>query len=175
LDGAFDVGKEIDGANSVANAVRIGDGSTPMCFYTDASLGPMVRPCTDANVNTIIATLGEANVLTVDKFGSRATIVAGELASLFGIPLIASEQMKLADTDGKVTSAGNVADTGRVLAFNTTQWRVGFRRGITVEPDRDPGKGQTVLYVSMRIALVPRGTRASATHTSLIYDITTVT
>jgi hypothetical protein len=127
------------------------------------------------DVNTIIATLGEANVLTVDKFGSRATIVAGELASLFSIPLIASEQMRLADTDGKVTDTGNVTSTGRILAFNTTQWRVGFRRGITVEPDRDPGKGQTVLYVSMRPALVARGTRSSATHTSLIYDITTVT
>lgn len=127
------------------------------------------------DVNTIIASLGEANVLTVDKFGSRATIVAGELASLFGIPLIASEQMKLADTDGLVTDAGNVTNTGRILAFNTTQWRVGFRRGITVEPDRDPGKGQTVLYVSMRPALVARGTRSSATHTSLIYDITSVT
>jgi hypothetical protein len=49
-------GKEITGANSLANAVRIGDGVTPMCLYTDASLGPQVRPCTDANTRTIIPT-----------------------------------------------------------------------------------------------------------------------
>jgi hypothetical protein len=56
LDQAFDQGKTIDGANSVANAVRIGDGSTPVCIYTDATLGPQVRPCTDANVKAVIPT-----------------------------------------------------------------------------------------------------------------------
>jgi hypothetical protein len=56
LDNIFDNGKTIDGANSLANAVRIGDGSTPICLYTDASLGPQVRPCTDANTRTLIPT-----------------------------------------------------------------------------------------------------------------------
>jgi hypothetical protein len=56
LDTVFDRGKTIDGANSLANAVRIGDGTTPTCLYTDATLGPQVRPCTDANTSTIIPT-----------------------------------------------------------------------------------------------------------------------
>lgn len=56
LDTAFDNGKTIDGANSLANAVRIGDGVTPVCIYTDAGLGTQVRPCTDANTRTLIAT-----------------------------------------------------------------------------------------------------------------------
>lgn len=56
LDTVFDRGKSIDGANSLANAVRIGDGTTPWCIYTDASAGPQIRPCTDANVRTIIPT-----------------------------------------------------------------------------------------------------------------------
>ena len=46
--------KVITWANSLANAARIGDGTTPICLYTDATLGPQVRPCTDANVLTII-------------------------------------------------------------------------------------------------------------------------
>lgn len=54
LDTVFDRGKTIDGANSLANAVRIGDGITSACHYTDATLGSMARPCTDSNVNTII-------------------------------------------------------------------------------------------------------------------------
>lgn len=75
LDTVFDRGKVIDGANSLANAARIGDGTTPICLYTDATLGPQVRPCTDANVKTIIPTNftwslydieGAANILTVD-------------------------------------------------------------------------------------------------------------
>ena len=56
LDQAFDQGKVIDGANSLANAVRIGDGTTPWCIYTDASDGPIITPCTDANVRTRIPT-----------------------------------------------------------------------------------------------------------------------
>lgn len=46
--------KEITWANSVLNAVRIGDGTTPMCHYTDATLGPVIRPCTDSNVRTLV-------------------------------------------------------------------------------------------------------------------------
>lgn len=56
LDNIFDNGKIIDGANSLANAVRIGDGTTPICLYTDATLGPQVRPCTDADVRQVIPT-----------------------------------------------------------------------------------------------------------------------
>jgi hypothetical protein len=83
--------------------------------------------------------------------------------------------MRLADTDGKVTSAGNGTDTGRLLALNTSQWFVGFRRQIRFESAREAGKSQTTMYVTVRIALTERsGTRSTATHTSLLYDITGV-
>jgi len=55
LQGTFALGKSITGANSRANAFRVGDGVTPMCHWTDATLGPMARACTDANTLTIIA------------------------------------------------------------------------------------------------------------------------
>jgi hypothetical protein len=54
LSTAFTGGKTITGANSLANAVRIGDGVSDTCHFTDASLGPQVRPCTDANVRQLI-------------------------------------------------------------------------------------------------------------------------
>lgn len=75
LDSAFDRGKVIDGANSLANALRIGDGTTPICLYTDATLGPVIKPCTDANTRTHIWTNftwglrdheGDADMLIVD-------------------------------------------------------------------------------------------------------------
>lgn len=46
--------KTITWANSLANAVRIGDGTTPMCFYTDATLGPLITPCTASDIRTYI-------------------------------------------------------------------------------------------------------------------------
>ena len=50
LDQAFDGGKVIDGANSLANAFRVGDGVTPLCIFTDATKGPWVRPCTASDI-----------------------------------------------------------------------------------------------------------------------------
>ena len=127
------------------------------------------------DVRTAIRALSMTEVETVDTAAQRATMSTGEIAVLYGIPLIRSDVMKLADTDGKVTSAGNATNTGRILCVNTTQWRVGFRRQITVETSREAGKGQTTMYVSFRIALTERtGTKSSATHTSLLYDITGV-
>lgn len=79
LDQAFDGGKVIDGANSLANAFRVGDGTTPMCQYTDATLGPVIRPCTDSNTRTFIWTNftwcwydieGDACMFTVDPDGT---------------------------------------------------------------------------------------------------------
>ena len=129
-----------------------------------------------ADIQTALRSLAIAELETIDTAGLRATMSTGEIAAIYGNPLIRSEQMKLADTDGKVTDSGNGTNTGRILCFNTTQWRGGFRRQITMEADRDPGRGQTVLYVSLRIALTERtGTRSTQEHTAIAYNVLNVT
>jgi HK97 family phage major capsid protein len=128
-----------------------------------------------SDVNTAIRALSIAEFETVDTAGARATLSTGEILSVYGKPYLHTAQMALADTDGKVTDSGNSEDNGRILAFNATQWRVGFRRQITMESEREAGKGQTTLYVSFRIALQERsGSRSTATHTSMGYNITGV-
>ena len=128
-----------------------------------------------ADVNTVTTSLTLDEVELMTNFGPRATISTGELGRIYGVPIVTSSQIRMCDTDGKVTASGNVTNTGNVLATNVSQWAVGFRRGITFEPDREAGKGQTTLYVSFRIALRQRvATAANATHTSLVYDITGV-
>lgn len=125
------------------------------------------------DVNTYIAAQGIAEFQTLDKLGPNATLLTGQLGSVEGIPVIVSEQMALADTDGKVTAAGNATDTGRLLLVNRTQWRKGFKRELLIETDRDIQKRQNVMVVSMRVAFAERsGTRSSATHTAMQYDIT---
>ena len=127
------------------------------------------------DVNTFIRSQSISEYRTMDKLGPNATLVTGMLGAIEGIPVIVSEQMKLADTDGKVTDAGNATDTGRLLIFNRTQWAQGFRREMTIDVDRDTQKRQTVVTVSFRHALSERsGTRSTATHTALQYDITGV-
>lgn len=127
------------------------------------------------DVNTVLATLDISSLRDKNTAGDRFTLSSGEVGAIFGTPLIRSEQMRLADNDGKVTDSGNSTSTGRILAFNTSQWRVGFRRQIEMETDREPGKGQTTLYVSFRIGLVARGTRSSNGHTVVVRNIGSVT
>ena len=127
------------------------------------------------DVNTFIRAQSISQYRTMDKLGPNATILTGMLGAVEGIPVIVSEQMKLADTDGKVTDGGNATDTGRLLIFNRTQWAQGFRRELGLDVDRDTQKRQTVVTVSFRHALTERsGARSSATHTALQYNITGV-
>ena len=127
------------------------------------------------DVNTFIAAQSIEQFQTVDKLGPHATLLTGQLGSVEGIPVIVSEQMALADTDGKVTAAGNATDTGRLLVVNRTQWRKGFKRELVVETERDIQKRQNVMVVSMRVAFAERsGSRSTATHTGLQYNVTGV-
>ena len=122
---------------------------------------------------TMAACMGIATLLGIQNFGARATLSAGEIRELLAIPMIRTDQMRAASAGGLVSNTASLNTTGRVLLINTTQWRVGFRRQITFEPDREAGKGQTTLYVSFRMALSERtGTRSSATHTGLIRNVT---
>ena len=127
------------------------------------------------DINTFIRSLSISNFRTLDKFGPQATVLTGQLGAVEGVPVIVSEQMVLADTDGKVTDAGNGTNTGRLLIFNRSQWRIGFRRELAIETVRDVQKRQTVMVISFRLAFQERsGTRSTATHTALQYDITGV-
>ena len=124
------------------------------------------------DVSTYIAMQAVDTFQTLDKLGPHATLLTGQLGAVEGVPVIVSEQLRPADTDGKVTSDGNIADTGRLLLVNRTQWRKGFKRELLIETERDIQKRQNVMVVSMRVAFAERtGNRSSATHTALQYNV----
>ena len=122
------------------------------------------------DVSTYIAMQAVDSFQTLDKLGW--TLLTGQLGAVEGVPVIVSEQLRLADADGKVTSDGNIADTGRLLLVNRTQWRKGFKRELLIETERDIQKRQNVMVVSMRVAFAERsGDRTKATHTALQYNV----
>ena len=124
------------------------------------------------DVNTFIRAQAAESFRTMDKLGPNATILTGMLGAVEGIPVIVSEQMRLANADGKVPDASNTRGVGRLLLVNRTQWAQGFRRQLTVDAVRDAQKRQTVVTVSFRHALTERtGNRSKATHTALQYNI----
>ena len=124
------------------------------------------------DVNTFIRAQSVEQFRTMDKLGPNATLLTGMLGAVEGIPVIVSEQMPLADADGKITDGAATNTKGRLLLVNRTQWAQGFRRQLMIDVDRDTQKRQTVVTVSFRHALAERsGARDSATHTALQYNI----
>ena len=136
-----------------------------------------VRPSECAfvmDINTYIRSQSIENFRTIEKLGPNATLLTGQLGDIEGIPIIVSEQMLMADTDGKVTSGGNGTDTGRVLVVNRNMYRLGFKRELMIESERDIQKRQTVLVASMRVAFKGRMDNDSDTAVALQYNITGV-
>lgn len=128
-----------------------------------------------ADINTYIKSLTVSNFRTLDKLGVNATLLTGQLGQYEGAPVLVSEQLVLADTDGFKTDAGNVTDTGSLLCVNRTQYRKGFRRQLLIETNRNIEKRQTVMVASFRMSFEGRNANASDTASSLTYDITGVT
>lgn len=122
---------------------------------------------------TRIASLSIGELETTDS-GMGSTLSSGELQNIYGTPIVISEQMRLTDDDGKVTDPASAAvnDNGTILGLNTSQWYVGFRRGVTFESEREAGKGQTTMYVSFRIALTSRNTASTDKSVAASYNIT---
>lgn len=87
--------------------------------------------------------------LTIDKYGSRATFVTGEIGKVYGIPVIPSayvpENLTAAGVEDTVTP-GTLTE---VLVVNTAYFAVADRGNITVEQDRNISTSANI-YVAHR-------------------------
>lgn len=81
-----------------------------------------------------------SEVLTVDKMGPSAFILSGQLASLGGVPIVLSEFV-----DKQYNASGVYDDTTKTktgfLMFNRQRFKIGSRRGTSVELDKDITRG----------------------------------
>jgi len=74
-----------------------------------------------------------------------------------------------ANSAGKIdldTASNNT--TGAILAVRFDQWRLGWKRRITIETTRVPSADSTEIVAMLRVGLVQRDTEASA----ISYNIT---
>ncbi len=114
------------------------------------------------------------DVKTRDVFGG-STIEGGMLTNIYGYPVDVSLQMCKAATSRLSTSAGKIdTDTqtnntlGSVLAVRWDQWKMGFRRRMTMEVERVPRADAWEITCLLRAGLKQRDTEASA----ISYNIT---
>jgi hypothetical protein len=121
-------------------------------------------------VSTYYAALTDTNVLTLEKYGPQATIIQGELARWFNIPVLLNETTDKAKSNGRVSTTGGNNTLGWLSLVNTTMWKVGFRRDLQIESFRDIQKDQNILVASFRMAVIPSG--ISTQHTAGARNIT---
>jgi HK97 family phage major capsid protein len=111
-------------------------------------------------------------VKTFERMGAKATISTGELAQIWGIPVIVSGQMAKANATGQVDQTAGNNTKGRIVAVNRDVWRCGLARPVSIKTERSESKTMTSIVASFRLALQCWGDRSSVTHTALGYDVT---
>lgn len=113
-------------------------------------------------INAYNQLLGLNEVVTLDKFGPRATIFNGQLGSLDGIPIIVSEHVsETLDADGLNSGTGSATE---ILLVRRDAFRYGDRRQITMEAMRRIETDQQVMVSLQRLDFKPMYT-PSATNT----------
>lgn len=72
------------------------------------------------------------SVATIDKYGSQATVVTGELARYQGVPIVTSEYLR-SDLNATGVYDGITTNRTGLLLVNMRRWFVGMRRPIRVK------------------------------------------
>ena len=125
-------------------------------------------------ISSYYALVTDTNVVTVDKFGPQATILNGQLGSLYGVPIIVSEHIR---TDLNASGVYDAITTTKTCAYavNRNEWVMGQRTPLALETDdsiyRETYQRVVVGFMREDFANVnARGT--SEDDTSLVYNVT---
>lgn len=119
------------------------------------------------------ALLTDSNVLTVDKMGPNATILNGQLASVYGVPIIVSEHVR-EDLNASGVHDGITATKTYNLCVNRGEWAMGQRMALDVEIDDSIYREtyQRVMVGFMREDFQSLADAAANDDTSIGYNVT---
>jgi hypothetical protein len=98
----------------------------------------------------MIATImGFSEVLTLDKFGSGASVLSGQIASLFGVPIVLSRFM-----GADLNASGVYDDTTKtktgLVTVDRAAWMNYARRGTVVETAKEISSGHIEIVCTVR-------------------------
>lgn len=116
-----------------------------------------------------IANLDE--LITVDKFGTGATVLNGQVARIGMNPLFATMAVPTTEADGKVSATPGNNTFDQVVAFNRNAYSIGYLRQMTVETYREAKRDQSGIVLFWRMTLArysPTGAASGIEHTAVI-------
>lgn len=85
-------------------------------------------------VSNLHSLLADTNLLTVDKMGPNATLLNGQIGSVFGVPVIVSEHVR-EDLNASGVQDGITQTKTYMLCVNRNEWAIGQRTALDVETD----------------------------------------
>jgi HK97 family phage major capsid protein len=109
-------------------------------------------------------------VTTLEKYGSGATILTGELARIYGIPIIVSEHMRETLNATGVYDGSTTTKTILLIVYKPG-FLIGNRRMLTIKSAEDITTDQTVLVATQRLAFAPIYSAATDYTVGLGYNI----
>lgn len=136
-----------------------------------------------AGIGTLIGTLGEraasdlvvlvspevmfqklatdTNLMFLDKLGPQATIINGQIGSLFGHPVVMTRFLS-ADMNASGLFDNVTTTRSGVLAVDRSAWSHYERRGVLAEVDKDISSGAINIVVTLRRTFATLTSQASA-------------
>ena len=112
--------------------------------------------------DTYMAMLDADKVTTVDKYGSGATVLTGELGRINGIRIISPSYATKTDTDGKAVDTESTNSRGQITVFNPMGFIGGVRRDVQLFFDRIQRTDQFLFELYTRRAFTRFGGNVSA-------------
>ena len=141
---AKDAGNKVDAGGNAVTATLVAQARKLLGVY-GIRLSDLVIV---APVNVAYQMLELPEVLTVDKYGAKATIITGEIGKLFGMPIVVSEYIPTnLDANGDVDETNG--DKTAVLLVNKSYFAIADRGNIGIETERKAVSSST-LYVGYR-------------------------
>lgn len=127
----------------------------------------------------------DTNMVTIDKMGPQATLLTGQVGSVFGIPVIISHGVQSRNgATGAATGVtgstglndGGANTSGTAILVNRNVWKIGDRRQDTIEQDKNVVTGVNTLVLTNRWDFVPlyQPTSYPTTHDATVEPHTTV-
>lgn len=116
--------------------------------------------------------LSDASVITVDKMGPQATILAGQLAAVDGSPIIVSEYCR-SNLNASGVYDGTTTTQGSAITVHTGGYIVGERRGVTTEYLRElyAESDQDAVIASTRKSFTPLYTSSTEPTVAVTYNV----
>lgn len=171
-----------DMGDAVLSSAGVIGAAQTMGRYAANALGDLVLL---VSTKEWLRLLTDTSLLTVDKFGSRATILNGQLGSIAGIPILIDNEVQVrsdvtltgtttgsdAGTDTTGINSGTTAnnDYRTAVLVNRNAWIHAERRAMTLETDKNIVSGINTMVMTHRWDFQPKWQPASyPSHTTTV-------